>query len=122
MPVGGTVFCLVFAEPRLGTVGYAKQKNPTTDREVDMMTKWLFAAIVILLAQELCSKLRSNLKSHHVQTGAGHYGVFAGRRWATQIYPLLRKQNHDGSEQPFRHHVDLPISRRILLLGVPDRS
>ncbi len=72
MPVGGTVFCLVFAEPRLGTVGYAKQKNPTTDREVDMMTKWLFAAIVILLAQERIDLRRpAPAGEHAVVSGAG---------------------------------------------------
>jgi poly(3-hydroxybutyrate) depolymerase len=25
-----------------------------------------------------------------MQTGAGHYGVFSGRRWETQIYPIVR--------------------------------
>ena len=50
-------------------------------------------------AQELCSALRPNLKSHYVQTGVGHYGVFAGRRWATQIYPLLRKLIHETEQR-----------------------
>ena len=43
-----------------------------------------------LAAQELCSSLRPYMKRHHVQTGAGHYGVFAGRRWSSYIYPILR--------------------------------
>ncbi|MBN3813316.1 polyhydroxyalkanoate depolymerase [Paraburkholderia sp. Ac-20347] len=46
-------------------------------------------------AQELCSGLRPYMKTHHVQTGAGHYGVFNGRRWDTQIYPLVRSTIHD---------------------------
>jgi polyhydroxyalkanoate depolymerase len=50
-------------------------------------------------AQELCSKLQSNLKSHYVQTGVGHYGVFAGRRWATQVYPHLRKLIHETEQR-----------------------
>jgi polyhydroxyalkanoate depolymerase len=41
-------------------------------------------------AQALCSGLPPHLKYHYVQTGVGHYGVFAGRHWATQIYPLVR--------------------------------
>ncbi len=45
-------------------------------------------------AQELCSGLRPYMKTHHVQTGAGHYGVFNGRRWDTQIYPLVRSTIH----------------------------
>jgi polyhydroxyalkanoate depolymerase len=43
-----------------------------------------------LAAQELCSGLRPHLKHHHLQAGAGHYGVFNGRRWTNQVYPMLR--------------------------------
>jgi polyhydroxyalkanoate depolymerase len=46
-------------------------------------------------AQELCAGLRPYMKTHHVQTGVGHYGVFNGRRWETQIYPLVRATIHD---------------------------
>jgi len=43
-----------------------------------------------LPAQELCSGLRPYMKKHYVQVGVGHYGVFSGRRWASQTYPVLR--------------------------------
>jgi polyhydroxyalkanoate depolymerase len=43
-----------------------------------------------LAAQDLCSKLRPYLRTHYVQPGVGHYGVFSGRRWQAQIYPLVR--------------------------------
>ena len=43
-----------------------------------------------MAAQELCSSLRPYRKSHHVQTGVGHYGVFSGRRWAGEVYPKVR--------------------------------
>jgi polyhydroxyalkanoate depolymerase len=41
-------------------------------------------------AHDLCSKLRPYLKRHHMQAGVGHYGVFSGKRWEGQIYPLLK--------------------------------
>jgi polyhydroxyalkanoate depolymerase len=41
-------------------------------------------------AHELCSGLRPHLKRHHLQAGAGHYGVFSGKRWETQVYPQIR--------------------------------
>src|ERR1700733_9014844 len=41
-------------------------------------------------AHDLCSKLRPYLKRHHMQAGVGHYGVFSGKRWENQIYPLLK--------------------------------
>jgi len=30
------------------------------------------------------------LKRHYLQAGAGHYGVFSGKRWETQVYPQIR--------------------------------
>ena len=44
-----------------------------------------------LAAQDLCSGLRPFMKTHHVQAGVGHYGVFSGKRWQNQIYPVLRR-------------------------------
>jgi poly(3-hydroxybutyrate) depolymerase len=41
-------------------------------------------------AHDLCSKLRPYLKRHHMQPGVGHYGVFSGKRWENQIYPLVK--------------------------------
>ncbi len=41
-------------------------------------------------AHDLCSGIFANRKRHHLQPGVGHYGVFSGRRWSTQIYPLVR--------------------------------
>jgi polyhydroxyalkanoate depolymerase len=43
-----------------------------------------------LAAHDLCSGLRPYRKRHHMQTGAGHYGVFSGRAWASQIYPMVK--------------------------------
>jgi poly(3-hydroxybutyrate) depolymerase len=34
--------------------------------------------------------LRQYMKMHHVQTGVGHYGVFSGRRWNNEVYPMVR--------------------------------
>jgi poly(3-hydroxybutyrate) depolymerase len=41
-------------------------------------------------AHDLCSRLRPYRKGHHMQVGVGHYGVFSGKRWENQIYPLLK--------------------------------
>ena len=41
-------------------------------------------------AHDLCSGLRPYLKRHHMQPGVGHYGVFSGKRWDKQIYPLVK--------------------------------
>jgi polyhydroxyalkanoate depolymerase len=41
-------------------------------------------------AHDLCSGLRPHMKRHHMQAGAGHYGVFSGRKWEEQVYPHVR--------------------------------
>jgi len=43
-----------------------------------------------LAAQDLCNKLPAYRKTHHLQAGVGHYGVFSGKRWTQQIYPVVR--------------------------------
>lgn len=45
-----------------------------------------------LAAQDLCTGLRPFMKSHYMQAGVGHYGVFNGSRWDRQVYPIVR--NH----------------------------
>jgi len=43
-----------------------------------------------LAAQDLCTKVKPFLRTHYVQPGVGHYGVFSGRRWQRHIYPVVR--------------------------------
>ncbi len=42
------------------------------------------------VAHELCTSLRPHLKRHHLQANVGHYGVFSGRRWQAEVYPVVR--------------------------------
>ncbi|URF03384.1 MULTISPECIES: polyhydroxyalkanoate depolymerase [Cupriavidus] len=44
-----------------------------------------------MAAQELCTNVRPYMRMHHIQTGVGHYGVFNGRHWEAQVYPLVRE-------------------------------
>jgi poly(3-hydroxybutyrate) depolymerase len=41
-------------------------------------------------AHDLCTGLRPYMKRHHMQIGVGHYGLFSGKRWEQQIYPIVR--------------------------------
>jgi len=49
-------------------------------------------------AQDLCSSIRPYLKAHHLQAGVGHYGVFSGTRWNSQIYPRVRETIYAAAE------------------------
>jgi poly(3-hydroxybutyrate) depolymerase len=41
-------------------------------------------------AHDLCGGLKPYMKRHHMQAGVGHYGVFSGKRWEEQVYPIVR--------------------------------
>jgi polyhydroxyalkanoate depolymerase len=41
-------------------------------------------------AHDLCQGIRPYMRRHHMQPGVGHYGVFSGRKWENQIYPIVR--------------------------------
>jgi poly(3-hydroxybutyrate) depolymerase len=41
-------------------------------------------------AHDLCSGLKPHMKRHHLQADVGHYGVFNGKRWESQIYPVVK--------------------------------
>lgn len=43
-----------------------------------------------LAAHDLCTSLRPYRKRHHMQAGVGHYGVFSGKAWQNQIYPIVK--------------------------------
>jgi len=49
-------------------------------------------------AHDLCPNIRPYMKTHHIQTGVGHYGVFSGRKWNAQIYPRVREMIHAASD------------------------
>jgi poly(3-hydroxybutyrate) depolymerase len=41
-------------------------------------------------AHELCTGIPKSRQFHYDAVGAGHYGIFSGRRWREQVYPHLR--------------------------------
>ncbi|MBT9494255.1 MAG: polyhydroxyalkanoate depolymerase [Paucibacter sp.] len=41
-------------------------------------------------AHELCSGVSSEHQYHYDAVGAGHYGIFSGRRWRENVYPAVQ--------------------------------
>jgi len=41
-------------------------------------------------AHDLCTKIPSAMKIDYIQPGVGHYGVFNGSRWRSEIQPKVR--------------------------------
>jgi poly(3-hydroxybutyrate) depolymerase len=42
-------------------------------------------------AHALCTGIPNSRKFHYDAIGAGHYGIFSGRRWREQVYPEVRQ-------------------------------
>lgn len=84
----------------LGKLSYKDRiVNPAAIRRTALMTVEgerddICAVGQTVAAQDLCSSVRPYKKTHHVQTGVGHYGVFSGRKWNQQIYPRVRDMIH----------------------------
>ncbi len=41
-------------------------------------------------ALDMCSGVSANKKKHFEVKGAGHYGIFSGRRWRDMVYPAVK--------------------------------
>ncbi|MFT3896678.1 MAG: polyhydroxyalkanoate depolymerase [Thermomonas sp.] len=53
-------------------------------------------------AHKLCTGIAERDRQHLTVKGAGHYGIFSGRRWRTQVYPQVRDfiAAHEGAKKP----------------------
>ena len=58
-------------------------------------------------AHDLCRNIPEARKRHHLQEGAGHYGVFNGRRFRTEIVPriveFIRASEAPVAPKPAQH-------------------
>jgi poly(3-hydroxybutyrate) depolymerase len=41
-------------------------------------------------AHDLCTQIDKSMKQHLEVEGAGHYGIFSGRRWRDAVYPQVK--------------------------------
>ena len=54
---------------------------------------------------DLCSSVPESEKQYFEVMGAGHYGIFSGRRWREVVYPILR-------DFIARHHTGIVTTKR----------
>jgi poly(3-hydroxybutyrate) depolymerase len=69
-------------------------------------------------AHDLCTGIANSERAHFEAKGAGHYGIFSGRRWRELVYPEVKNfiaQHHstpsaaNGAPKPKRSTVTSPI-------------
>src|SRR3546814_4383715 len=88
----------VFQDYRLakGELTYrGKKVDPSAIRRTALLTVEgerddICAIGQTMAAHDLCSRIRPYMKRHHMQAGVGHYGVFSGRKWQNQTYPMVK--------------------------------
>jgi len=70
-------------------------------------------------AHDLCTGVPAGQHFHYDAIGAGHYGIFSGRRWREKVYPRIR--DFIASHQPKDAATGRkPASKR--LVGTSDNS
>jgi len=61
-------------------------------------------------AHGLCTGIAMEDRQHLTVEGAGHYGIFSGRRWREKVYPAVRE--FIGSNRALKVQVAQPVQRK----------
>ncbi len=97
--------------------GTMKWNDPYTGKKVDVRPQDIKKTALLTIegelddisargqttaAHELCYSLPQRKQYHHFQLQCGHYGIFNGRRWKSQIMPRIRHfiRNMDDNKSP----------------------
>lgn len=85
--------------------GQMKWRDPLTDELMDVQPNKIKHTALLTIegelddisargqttaAHDLCYSLAQTKQFHHFQLGCGHYGIFNGSKWRTQIMPRIR--------------------------------
>ena len=60
---------------------------------------------------DICSGVPKKMQRHFEAEGAGHYGIFSGRRWRENVYPQVREfilANHQAFKQKAAPAITTP--------------
>jgi poly(3-hydroxybutyrate) depolymerase len=64
-------------------------------------------------ALDLCSGVTVGQKTHFEVKGAGHYGIFAGRRWRDLVYPAVKAFILEHNQSPAQSKRARPATKRV---------
>jgi poly(3-hydroxybutyrate) depolymerase len=65
-------------------------------------------------AHALCTGIPKSRQFHYDAVGAGHYGIFSGRRWREQVYPEVKQfiaRYSRGPAEPAKHSATASSKR-----------
>ncbi|VWX63728.1 Poly(3-hydroxybutyrate) depolymerase [Burkholderiales bacterium 8X] len=64
-------------------------------------------------AHDLCTGIPAARREHYEVKGAGHYGIFSGRRWRDQVYPRLKSFITAHDKPQVRAHAEVSAEDTI---------
>lgn len=66
-------------------------------------------------AHKLCTALKPAQRGHYEVKGAGHYGIFSGRRWREKVYPVLHAfiQSHQKNGEQKKTSSTKPPTKAV---------
>jgi poly(3-hydroxybutyrate) depolymerase len=64
---------------------------------------------------DICTGVPKSLQMHYEAKGAGHYGIFSGRRWREMVYPQVRAFIHQHHTVPDLAPQQVPNSKTSTL-------
>lgn len=64
-------------------------------------------------AHDLCTGIAKKNSQHLEVPGAGHYGIFSGRRWREVVYPQVRQFILDHAAQAPKAPVKAPVTAPV---------
>ncbi len=70
-------------------------------------------------AHDLCTGVPKTRQYHYDVHGAGHYGIFSGRRWRERVYPVLREFIAERLAEHLAQPVQAPAAVSVPEVSVP---
>ena len=71
-------------------------------------------------ALDMCTGVPAAHKKHFEAKGAGHYGIFSGRRWREQVYPAVKAFIQEA-HKPAEIRVSKPVVPEIPVQTAPKK-
>ena len=73
-------------------------------------------------ALDMCTGVPAGHKQHFEAKGAGHYGIFSGRRWRDLVYPAVKAfilEANKGNHKPTAQAIQVQAAPKQLVLVKP---
>ena len=72
-------------------------------------------------ALDMCTGVAAAHKKHFEAKGAGHYGIFSGRRWRELVYPAVKAFISEANK-PLNKPLNKPVAQSMRVQAAPKKT